>query len=54
MMFALDLLAGSAIRFFTGYLSIDVQSAQGIMVNLMVLLYMLGSGLDAAACALIG
>lgn len=54
MMLALDLLAGSAIRFCTGYLSVDIQSAQGIMVNLMVLLYMLGSGLDAAACALIG
>lgn len=54
LMFALDNWAGSMIRFCTGYLSVDIQSAQGIMVNIMVLLYMIGSGLDSAACALIG
>ena len=53
-MFLLDVWAGSTIRFFTGYMSVDIQSAQIILNNLMVLLYMVGSGLDTAACALIG
>jgi Na+-driven multidrug efflux pump len=54
MMFVLDVWAGSMGRFMTGYLSVDVQSAQIIMVNIMVLLYMVGNGLDSASCALIG
>ena len=53
-MFALDVWAGSIVRFASGYLGVDVQSAQIILNNIMVLLYMIGSGLDSAACALVG
>lgn len=53
-MFALDNWAGSMIRFCIGYMAVDIQSAQAILVNIMVLLYQVGSGFDSAACALIG
>ena len=53
-MFALDVWAGSIVRFLSGYLGVDVQSAQVILNNIMVLLYMIGSGLDSASCALVG
>ena len=54
MMFILDVWAGSMVRFCTGYMSVNIQSAQIIMNNIMVLLYMIGSGLDSASCAIIG
>ena len=54
LMFALDVWAGSIVRFFSGYLGVEVQSAQVILNNIMVLLYMVGSGLDSAACAFVG
>lgn len=53
-MFILDIWAGCTVRFFSGYLSVEIQSAQIILNNIMVILYMFGAGLDSASCALIG
>ena len=54
LMYILDVWAGASVRFCTGYLSVDIQSAQVIMMSIMVMLYMVGSGLDSASCAIIG
>ena len=53
-MFILDNWAGSSVRFFAGYLSVEVQSAQLILYNVITLLYMVGAGFESASCALIG
>jgi len=42
------------MRFLSGYLGNEVLSGMAIMMDILVLLYMIGAGLDQASCAFVG
>lgn len=50
----LDAWIGVLIVLFSAYVSLEVQSAQVILMNIMEVLYMVGLGLDQSSCALVG
>lgn len=55
IMVCLDAYANCLATFFAGYLSMATQSAQVVLMNIMVVLFfMCGAGIQSAACAIIG
>jgi Na+-driven multidrug efflux pump len=54
MMLVLDVWAGSLVIFFSGYISSACLGAMSLLTNIMVVLYMVGRGLEQAACTIIG
>mmetsp|Transcript_12782 Transcript_12782/g.21611 ORF Transcript_12782/g.21611 Transcript_12782/m.21611 type:complete len:212 (+) Transcript_12782:864-1499(+) len=53
-MLCLDIWAGCLIFFSCGYLGVTQLAAQILLQNIMVVLYMVGAGLDQASCAIVG
>ena len=51
---ALDVWAHAVFRFLSGYLGTGGLSGLAIILDILVMLYMIGSGLDQASCAFVG
>jgi len=51
---ALDVWAHAMFRFLSGYLGTGGLSGLAIMMDILVMLYMIGAGLDQASCAFVG
>lgn len=53
-MMCLDCWAGNLVVIFAGVIGKTVLAAQVVLGNIMVVLYMVGMGLEQAACSIVG
>lgn len=53
-MLCLDAWSGDLVMLLSGYIGVDVQAAQIVLGNIVYMLYMVGFGLEKAACVIVG